>query len=470
MHAHVAAAVMAWDLTVFAYFLTSNTIYLLFCIIAFLRLRAHRRRWTPRSLEAVMRSPATPGISVIAPGYNEEATIRETVRSLLHLNYPQFEVVVVNDGSTDGTLDVLRQEFELVPAPMTHRQPIRTETVRGVYRSRVHTELVVIDKENGGGKADAINAGVNAARYPLVCVIDADSLLEEHALTSAALPFIEDRDTLAAGGIIRIINGCTVEAGRVTRVGIPRNWLAIFQVTEYLRAFLVGRVAQSAMNALLIVSGAFGVFQREAVVAVGGFRHDTIGEDMEIVARLHRWAADQKRRCRIVFQPDPVCWTEVPESLTVLRNQRNRWQRGTLQVLSYHRQVVGKRRYGAIGLFALPYYFVFEALGPLIELSGYVVTALALAFGLLGWTFAELFFVAAVLYGTLISLSAVVLEELTFRRYPRARDLLVLAGFAVLENFGYRQLTTWWRVCGTMDFLRNKQGWGAMTRKGFAKA
>jgi cellulose synthase/poly-beta-1,6-N-acetylglucosamine synthase-like glycosyltransferase len=331
--------------------------------------------------------------------------------------------------------------------------------VRGVYRSRVHTELVVVDKENGGGKADAINAGVNAARYPLVCVIDADSLLEEHALTSAALPFIEDRDTLAAGGIIRIINGCTVEAGRVTRVGIPRNWLAIFQVTEYLRAFLVGRVAQSAMNALLIVSGAFGVFQREAVVAVGGFRHDTIGEDMEIVARLHRWAADQKRRCRIVFQPDPVCWTEAPESLTVLRNQRNRWQRGTLQVLSYHRQVVGKRRYGAIGLFALPYYFVFEALGPLIELSGYVVTALALAFGLLGWTFAELFFVAAVLYGTLISLSAVVLEELTFRRYPRARDLLVLAGFAVLENFGYRQLTTWWRVCGTMDFLRNKQGW-----------
>ena len=469
MGAHLTAAVMAWDLAVLAYFLTINSIYLLFCVVAFIRLREHRRRWTPLSLEAVMRSPATPGISVIAPGYNEEATICESVRSLLHLNYPQFEVVVVNDGSKDRTLAVLQQEFALVPAPMHHRQPIHTQPVHGVFRSRVHAELLVLDKANGG-KADAINAGINAARYPLACVIDADSLLEEHALTSAVLPFVEDPDTLAAGGIIRIVNGCTVDAGRVTRVGMPRNWLAAFQVIEYLRAFLVGRVAQSAMNALLIVSGAFGVFQREAVVGVGGFRHDTIGEDMEIIARLHRWAADQKRRYRIVFQPDPVCWTEAPESLSILRSQRNRWQRGTLQVLSYHRQALGRRRYGMIGLFALPYYFFFEALGPLIELSGYLVTAVALAFGLLGWNFAELLFVVAVLYSTLISLSAVVLEELTFRRYPRARDLLVLAGFAVLENFGYRQLTTWWRVRGTMDFLRNKQDWGTMTRRGFAKA
>jgi cellulose synthase/poly-beta-1,6-N-acetylglucosamine synthase-like glycosyltransferase len=469
MRGQIAAAMTAWSLGIVAYFLAINSIYLVFCVVAFKRLRDHRRRWTPRQLESIERSPATPAISVIGPAFNEEATIRQSIRALLLLNYPQFEVIVVNDGSNDGTLAALIEEFELVRAPLSYMQPLPTQPVRGVYRSRAHAQLVVLDKANGG-KADAINAGINSARYPLLCVIDADSLLEEHALTRAVLPFIEDDDTIAAGGIIRIANGCTVDAGRVTQVGLPRNWLARFQVIEYMRAFLIGRVAQSAMNALLIVSGAFGVFRRDAVVAVGGFRHDTIGEDMEIVARLHRWARENGRRYRIVFQPDPVCWTEAPESWRSLRNQRNRWQRGTLQVLSYHRDLLGRPSYGSIGLFAMPYYLLFEALGPLLELSGYAVTVLGFALGLVDWKFVELFFMAAVLYGALISLASVALEELSFRRYPRARDVLTLALFAVFENFGYRQLTTWWRFQGTLDFLRKRQAWGTMTRKGFAQA
>jgi len=458
-----------FEVGVLTYFLAINTLYLVFSLVAYVHLRQHRKRWTARELGAVVRSPATPGISIVAPAYNEEATVEESLRSLLLLNYPKFEVVLVNDGSTDRTLQVVTQTFDLVRAPAGHAQPLATQPVRGVYRSLTSRDLVVIDKLNGG-KADAVNAGVNAARFPLVCVIDADSLLEDHALTRAVLPFIEDPETIAAGGIVRIANGCRVERGRVTDVRLPASALARFQVVEYLRAFLAGRVTQSAANALLIISGAFGIFKRDALLAIGGLKHDTIGEDMELVTRLHRVHRERKQRYRIVFQPDPVCWTEAPESRAVLARQRNRWQRGTLQVLSHHRRLLFNPRYGVVGLFAMPYYLLFEALGPVIETAGYVVTLAAIPLGLLDLRFAQLLFLSAVMYGTMISLLSVVLEEISFRRYLRVSDLLTMVLFGFLENFGYRQLTTWWRLQGVVDFLRGKQDWGAMTRKGFARA
>jgi cellulose synthase/poly-beta-1,6-N-acetylglucosamine synthase-like glycosyltransferase len=465
----VRTAVAFLELAILFYFLALNTLYLVFCIVAYSRLRQHRRRWTARDLETVMRSSATPAISIVAPAHDEEATIADSVHALLLVNYPQFEVIVVNDGSTDGTLAVGAREFDLVRAPVSYAQPIRTQPVRGIYHSLAHPDLVMIDKENGG-KADAINAGINAARYPIVCVIDADSLLEEHSLSRAVLPFIEDTDTIAAGGIVRIANGCRVERGRVIQVGLPRSHLAMFQTVEYLRAFLAGRVAQSAVNGLLIISGAFGLFKRDAVVEVGGFRADTIGEDMELVTRLHRIYRERGRRFRIVFQPEPTCWTEAPESLRMLARQRNRWQRGTLQVLGFHARMLFNPRYGVAGLLAMPYYLVFEAMGPVIEITGYVVTAVAIAFGVLDWRFAELFFLAAIVYGTLLSVAAVALEELSFRRYPKATDLLRLAAYGVLENFGYRQLATCWRIVGVIDYFRGRKGWGTMKRKGFSRA
>ena len=468
MRAWVSQGLMVFDLGVLAYFLVINLMYVMFSVVAFFALAQHRRRWTSRALDVVMRSPATPAISVIAPAYNEEATIEQSLRSLLLLNYPRFEVVVVNDGSKDKTIETMVKAFGLMQAPVVYEQPLATQPVRALYRSLDHPDLVVIDKANGG-KADAINAGINAARYPLVCVIDADSILEPEALMRASLPFIENPNTLATGGIIRIVNGCTVEEGRVTKIDMPTSWLARFQVVEYLRAFLSGRVFMSAANALLIISGAFGIFRRDAVVEVGGFRHDTIGEDMEIVARLHRKWRDTGRPYRVVFQPDPVCWTEAPESRKILASQRNRWQRGTCQVLSYHMAMMGNPKYGSVGWFAMPYFLIFEAAGPLIEVSGYIVTAIAVAFGLLDVVFAQLLFLAAVVFGAMISLISVLLEEMSFRRYPKVRHLLLLAAIGVLENFGYRQLTTYWRLKGVIDFVRKKQGWGVMTRKGFAK-
>jgi cellulose synthase/poly-beta-1,6-N-acetylglucosamine synthase-like glycosyltransferase len=462
----VVTIVTAVGLMTMLYVVALNTLYLLFSIIAYVRLRQHRRRWTSRELDAVVRSPATPGISLIVPAFNEAATVAQSVRALLLLNYPQFEVVVVNDGATDTTMAVLIETFGLVRAPLSYDAAIATQPVTRCFRSVTNRDLTVLDKINGG-KSDAINAGINASRHGLVCVIDADSVLEEHALTRAVLPFLEDGDTIAAGGIIRIANGCTVVAGRVTDVALPRNMLAAFQVVEYLRAFLATRVAHSWINGLLIISGAFGLFRRDAVVEAGGFRVDTVGEDMDIVTRLHQMCREAGRRYRIVFLPEAVCWTEAPESLKVLASQRKRWQRGTCEVLTRHRVMLANPRYGAAGWFAMPYYWMFEGVGPIFELFGYVTTIAAIVFGLVDLRFAQLLFLAAVAYGVLISVTAVVLEELSFRRYPKTRDLLTLVMYGVLENFGYRQLSTWWRVRGTLDFVRRKREWGTMTRKGF---
>jgi cellulose synthase/poly-beta-1,6-N-acetylglucosamine synthase-like glycosyltransferase len=391
-----------------------NGLYLLFSTVAFVKLVQHQRRWTPRELDSVLRSPATPPISLIVPAYGEEATIAESLQGLLLLNYPHYEVVVINDGSKDKTLATAIAAFGLMKAPVAYQQPLATQPVRGLYRSLDHPDLVVIDKANGG-KADAINAGLNAARHDLVCVIDADSLLEELALVRAVLPFVEDPSTVAMGGIIRIVNGCEVEAGRVTQVRLPTNWLARFQVVEYLRAFLSGRVAMSAMNALLIVSGAFGLFRRTAVVEAGGFRTDTIGEDMEVVVRLHRIHRRDEKPYRIVFQPDPVCWTEVPESRKILGNQRNRWHRGTLQVLTMHAPMLGSARYGTVGLFAMPYFAIFEAASPVVEGLGYIVNGIAVSLGLMDVVFAQLFFLVAIAFGALNSVVSVMLEEVAFR-------------------------------------------------------
>ena len=458
---------LVFEQLVLLYFLAINTSYLVCSFLAFFQLRQHRRRWTTRELEAVLQSPATPGVSIIAPAYNEQTTIVESMRSLLLINYPQFEVICVNDGSKDETLTRASAAFDLVEAPMAVGSAIETARVRAIYRSLTHAEFVLVDKENGG-RADALNAGINAARYPLICLIDADSLLEPTALSQAVLPFLESPDTLGVGGIIRVVNGCKVEGGRVTEVRVPGNWVARFQVVEYLRAFLAGRVAHSAMGALLIISGAFGVYRRQEVLEAGGLEHKTIGEDMELCVRMHRIMRDRKQPYRLVFVPDPVCWTEVPESIKILGNQRNRWQRGLFQVLGYHRTMILNPRYGIVGLLALPYYVLFEALGPVIEISGYVVTAGALYYGLVNWHYAELMFLLSVVYGTLISLAAVVLEEISYRRYKRVSDLLLLIGLGIVENFGFRQLTTWWRIKGTYDFMRGKGGWGAMTRTGFS--
>ena len=282
------------------------------------------------------------------------------------------------------------------------------------------------------------------------------------------LPFVGNPWTVAVGGIVRLANGCRIEEGGVVDVGLPKSHLARFQVVEYLRAFLAGRVSLSLVNGLMIISGAFGVFKREAVIAVGGFRQDTVGEDMELVTALHRYYRDARKKYRIVFQPDPVCWTEAPETFRGLARQRDRWQRGTLQVLSYHWKMFLNPRYGLLGMLVMPYYVIFEGIGPIIELAGYLLTILAVSFGLINWKFAELLFIVAVLYGAMISLASVILEEVSFRRYPRLSDLLWLSFYGVIENFGYRQLSTC-GACGRVQIPGRQPGLGQDDMEGIWK-
>jgi cellulose synthase/poly-beta-1,6-N-acetylglucosamine synthase-like glycosyltransferase len=459
-----------FEYTIIIYVAIISAIYFLLMTMGYFALRHSLNQFKRSDLNALLKSPMLPAVSVLAPAYNESATIRDSVRAMLKLHYPNHEVIVINDGSKDDTLKILIEEFRLYKSTRKPLSAISTKPVNAIYESRDPIRLIVIDKENGG-KADSLNAGLNVARTPLVSAVDSDSLLESDALLLAVKPFLEDPErTLACGGIIRVVNGCDVEQGRVTRIAAPSSMLARFQAVEYLRAFLGGRVAFSFVNAMLIISGAFGLFRRDAVMAVGGFVTETVGEDMELVVRLHKTWREMQKDYRIVFVPEPVCWTEVPENIRTLYRQRNRWQRGTVESLWLHRKMMFNPKFGVLGMFAFPYFLFFEMLGPFVEVTGYFLTIIGFLLGLISLKVALLFFIVSVVFGILLSVSALLLEELTMRRYPSVKDLLKLLLAAVIENLGFRQLMTLWRAQGLIDGLRKKQGWGAMERKGFQTA
>ena len=450
------------------YFLVVNAIYLLLNIVAFFSIRGHYRAGMFSEDKTLFRNAAhLKPVTLVVPAYNEELTVVENVRSLIHLNYPIFEVILVNDGSSDGTLDVLQKALNLIQIDRAAPNDIPTKAVRGVYRSPDYENLLVIDKHNGG-KADALNVGINFSRYPLFTAIDSDSLLEKDVLLKMVRPFLEAPETVAVGGVIRVVNGCDVQDGEVVRIGLPSHPLAIFQIVEYFRAFLFGRVGWEAVNMLLIISGAFGMFRKDAVIEVGGYGK-TVGEDIELVVKLHRYFLERRKPYKVRFIPQPVCWTEVPESWQVLGRQRNRWNRGLLDTCSIHRRMLFNPKFGGIGLVAMPFQLFVEGLGWIFELFGYVMFAVAWYLGLLQPEFALAFMAVSILLGIIVSVSALVVEEFGLRRYPRASMVAVLIVFGLLENFGYRQINAAWRMLGTIDYLRGRQGWGVITRKGFAK-
>ena len=436
--------------------------------LVYAAIALHNRPPVPRGATLWRRySDQAPPIAVIAPAYNEELTVVESVRSLLALHYPSFEVLLVNDGSKDGTLARVIAEFGLKRVGRYIDDSVTHQPIRGFYASPDLPRLLVIDKENGG-KADALNAGINAARSPLFCAIDADSILETDALLRVVRPFIDYPDrTVAVGGTIRIANGCAIDTGRVTNVRLPRNFLALVQIMEYLRAFLMARLALGQMQALTVISGAFGLFSRQRVVEVGGYSHGTVGEDMELVIKLHRHMRDLKLPYGIDFIPEPVCWTECPEDVGVLARQRSRWQRGALECFVKHRDMTFNPRYGRIGFVGFGHIVLVDVLGPLIEVLGYILVPLLWGLSLLALPWLLAFLAATFTFGIAISALTLILEEVQLRRFPRARELAILAFIAVIENFGYRQLSNFWRLKGWWQFVRREQGWGAMTRKGF---
>jgi cellulose synthase/poly-beta-1,6-N-acetylglucosamine synthase-like glycosyltransferase len=436
--------------------------------MAYLEFRAQERRrataveWQGAGL--------APGVSLLVPAYNEEAGIVTAVKSFLTLRYPRHEVVVVDDGSTDDTFVRLEQAFDLVEVPreLPREVPVRAR-VLGVYVPRDgRTRLVVVRKENSG-RSEAINVAINAATEPLVAMIDGDSILEPDGLLHVTRPFADDPTRMVAtGGAIRPVNGSRVIAGRIVRVEMPPTWLSRIQLVEYLRAFLLGRTGWSRLGSLILISGAFGLFRRDVVVEVGGLDPNSIGEDFELVMRIHKRLRDEGRDYRIEFVPEPVSWTEVPVTATVLRNQRRRWHRGLWETLWAYRSMLFRPKYGRVGWVALPYYWLFELFAPLLELFGIVIVPLALLLGVVNLPFALLFLVLAYGYAVLVTLAAMLVDEWAFHKHDRWQSLGLTVAASVLENIGYRQATVWWRLEGWWSSLRGKKHvWGVMTRTGF---
>ncbi|MEQ1622446.1 MAG: glycosyltransferase family 2 protein [Methylococcales bacterium] len=447
-----------------AYFVVISGFYLLLNLVSIFNLNLYMPNKVLEGLPQIY-SGLEPPVSILVPAYNEQTSIVASIQSMLQLNYPMFDVIIVNDGSKDETLAVLIKTFGLLPFPEAYQERLKSKPVRGIYRSTLHPNLRVIDKENGG-KADALNAAINASHYPLFCCVDADSLLQRNSLQGITYPFMEDHRVIAVGGTVRVANGCTIVDGFLKKVGLPTHLMALFQVIEYLRAFLFGRLGWSVLGGLLIISGTFGVFRKETVIDVGGFRTDTVGEDMELVVRMHRILRKNKKPYRMVFLPDPVSWTEVPEDFKTLKNQRMRWQRGLCESLFGNMGLMFSHNGGVAGWLAFPFMLVFECFGPLIEIVGYILMFIFYWFGFISWPVFLIFMFAAIGMGMLLSLSSLLLEEMSFHIYNRPGQIFGLLFAAILENFGFRQLNSFWRLIGLFSWIFGKKdGWGEMKRK-----
>lgn len=462
-------AVQAADVGILWYMLLVNSFFALLLVLAGPQLFAHWRFGSEDVLARSLTSAAVPRVSILVPAHNEAVTIVDSLRALLTLQYPYFEVILVNDGSKDDTMARLIAAYDLYEVPPAVMRRLRTERVKAYYRSRTWTKLLVVDKHNGG-KADALNVALDAARFPYVLACDADTLIEPDALLRLARPFLFDQKIAAVGGTIRVVNSCTVREGRVVEARVDSRWLAGIQTVEYLRAFLFGRLGWNLLGGNLIVSGAFGLFRRDYLTEILGYATSTVTEDFELIVRLQRHLREQGGTARVVFIPDPVAWTEVPTSVAVFGRQRERWHRGLISTMVAHRRVILNPAHGATGLIAMPYFLFAELLAPVVEAAGLVITAICTATGLLSVRFAVAFFVAAYLFGTLLSLAAILMEEVSFHRYRRPRDTARLVWFAFIEPFGYRQVTVWFRLKAFWRYFKGDHSWGRMKREGFATA
>ncbi|GGB65949.1 glycosyltransferase family 2 protein [Knoellia flava] len=457
---------------VLVYFVLINTSYIVFIALAAWDFVHHLRRVEQTGRQERVASEFVPPVTLVVPMYNEAAGIVQSIQSLLSLRYPQHEVVGVDDGSTDETFERLREAFDLVEVDreIPRELPVKAEILSIHVPRNGRTPLTIIRKTNSG-RSDAVNVGINAASGELCVFVDADSILDPDALITVTVPFADDPTRMVAtGGVIRAANGSRVVAGRLVEPRMPRQLLPRIQVVEYLRAFLIGRAGWSRLGALVLISGAFGVFRRDILVEVGGLDTESIGEDFEVLMRVHQHLQREGRDYRVKFVGEPVCWTEVPSTAKVLQKQRARWHRGLWETLWKYKHMMLNPRYGKVGMLAIPYYWLFELIAPLLEFAGLLLVILGLALDVINVPFALLFMLIAYGYAILVTLAAMTLEEMTFRKYARWRDLGTMLMAAIAENIGYRQLTAWWRLQGWWASLRGrKQVWGTMTRVGLGE-
>ncbi|PFP30320.1 glycosyl transferase [Bacillus sp. AFS073361] len=469
-------AILEWGnvVTLFAWFIAVYMVivisfYSVILMISFFQLRKEYQLDRVQAYEDYADEFYTKPVSIIVPAYNEEAGIIQSVRSLLSVDYPTYEVIVVNDGSTDQTLAKVIEHYDMKEIKKVVRRQVDTKPIGRIYQSAILSNLFLIDKENGG-KADALNVGLNFSHYPYFCSLDGDSVLEQDAFLKVMKPIIDsNEEVIASGGSVRIANGCQIKNGHIQKIGLSNKPLVVMQIIEYLRAFLMGRIGLSRHNLLLIISGAFGVFSKQWVIAAGGYKTDTVGEDMELVVRIHRLLREKKIKKKIVYVPDPVCWTEVPEDVTFLRRQRRRWHRGLLESLWTHRKITFNPKYGSIGLISFPYFWIVEFFGPVIECLGYLFMILCLLLGGIYIEFAILLFLLSCIYGSIFSMTSVLLEEWSLTRYPKVSDIMKLFLYSLTETIWYRPLTVFWRCEGIWQMIIGDRSWGEMKRKGVSE-
>ncbi|MES2780025.1 MAG: glycosyltransferase [Bacteroidota bacterium] len=453
------------------YGITITLSYVLLAIISARALNYYIRKNKFVSHEALLSSPNAPSVSLIAPAYNEEKTIVENIRSLLSIHYNNFEVIIVNDGSKDNTLQTMIEAYDLQKVNFAIHQELPGKPIRGVYKAMnpAYKKLTVVDKVNGG-KADALNAGINISSYDLITCIDVDCIIEQDGILRMVKPFMEENvKVIASGGVIRIANSCEIEDGKLIKAHVPKSLVARFQVIEYLRAFLMGRMGWSKLNGLLLISGAMGMFDRRIAIASGGYNHNTVGEDMELVVRMRRYMADRKIKYKVTYIPDPLCWTEAPSDYKILSRQRNRWMRGTMETLWIHRKLAFNPRYGLLGLISYPYWMFYEWLAPVIEFLGVCYFVFLIVTGYDNWYLFMVLFLVVYAFAIFMSFLALLYEELTYHQYTSKRDTLKLMLTVLLEPIIYHPRSTWWGLKGNIDKIKGKNTWGEMTRAGFNK-
>jgi len=455
------------------YSLSINFIYIILLFFSNINAKNQVKLWELKSMSLLFKKRILPSVSIVAPAYNEAKTIIESANSLLNLKYPDYELIIVNDGSKDDTLLVLINYFNLKRIDYVYESRLKTKEIRGIYVNRSIPKLIVVDKNNGG-KADSLNAGINISNKDYFCGIDADSLLEEEALIKlASLTIDENIEIPALGGNIFPINGCEIEKGEIKKISIPKNPIAILQTTEYIRAFMAGRMGWAYINSLLIISGAFGLFDKNRVIEAGGYltssgiyKKDTVGEDMELVVRLAKNMHEQKEKFKICYSFKANCWTEVPEDLKTLKKQRYRWHRGLIEILVFHKKIILNPKYKKIGFIAMPYFLIFEMMGPIIEIQGYTMVLLSILLGLFNKEIAILIFSSTILMGIMISVASLLIAEKD-TKYFKLKELFKLISYAIIENFGPRQLISLWRVTGYFNAMKKPAGWDKAERKGF---
>lgn len=448
------------------------TLYLTGIILARRSIERAKQRAIFLRTADIVSATDIPSVTVIAPAYNEGLTIIENVKSLLSIQYPYYELILVNDGSKDGSLEKLIREFDLEKQDATFiTQPIPTASVKHIYRSRKskYTNLSIIDKNNGG-KADSINAGVNFATTELVLFTDVDCIIEQGAILKMVRPYLEedDKEIIGCGGGIGVANDSIIKNGILHELRLPSRLIPMTQVVEYIRAFLLGRMAWSEVNGLMLISGAFGMYRRKRLIEVGGFNPRTVGEDLELCIRLRVHMENLKQPYKIVYLPETLCWTEAPPDYNILIRQRDRWARGLWETMSLHKKLFLNRKYGKMGLLYYPYWLLFEFGAPLVEFLGIICI---IAFGLLGWinwSFAILLFLAAYLVGCVFSTIGIFMYIQNFDHYTKPKQVVELLLAAYLEPFYYHPILLFGQIKGYYKKIFGiASGWGNMTRKGF---